>query len=382
MTLARSIRALAVAAVLAVAVAFGAFLAAATDGGGDNSVVAPASAPATTIETRDDAPASVPASGSLADLVEDVRRTVVSIGTAAYDDTGRVEGLGTGIILDRDGHILTNNHVIDGAEQITVKLWDGTIVPARVVGSDRGNDLAVVRAEVDPALLVPARLGDSDAVRPGDPVFAIGSPFAFEFTITSGIVSAVDRDSFGDGGRPIRGIIQTDAAINPGNSGGPLFTHDGEVIGINTAIRNPTGQRVFVGVGLAVPSNTALRFLPQMLRGELVRHAQIGISGLSLNEMIAVDAELDVVSGVLVASVLEDGSADRAGIRPFTLTDGPDALPRGGDVIVALDGAPVVTIQDLVRLIDLRDVGDVVTVTIIRDGQTVAVPVTLLEWLG
>ncbi len=382
MTLVQAIRTLAVAAVLAVAVAFGAFLGAATDGGGDNNVVALASAPATTIETRDGPQASIPAPDSLADLVEDVRRSVVSIGTAAYEDTGRVEGLGAGIILDRDGHILTNNHVIDGAEQITVKLWDGTIAPARVIGSDPGNDLAIVRAEIDPALLPPARLGDSDAVRPGDPVFAIGSPFAFEFTVTSGIVSAVDRDSFGDGGRPIRGIIQTDAAINPDNSGGPLFTRDGEVIGINTAIQNPTGQRVFVGIGLAVASNTALRFLPQMLRGELVRHAQIGIAGLSLNEMIAADAELNVLSGVLVASVLEDGGADRAGIRPFTLTDGPDALPRGGDVIVALDGTPVATIADLVRLIDLRDVGNVVTVSVIRDGQTVAVPVTLLEWLG
>ena len=171
-------------------------------------------------------------------------------------------GVGSGVVIDRSGHILTNYHVVEGAITLVVELPDGTTAAAELIGSDPGNDLAVIRADLPAAALVPATLGDSDAVRVGEPVFAIGNPFDLDFTVTSGIISGVDRESQQRlNGRSIRGVLQTDAAVNPGNSGGPLFNAAGEVIGINTAVENPIGQNFFVGVGYAVPSNTALRFI-------------------------------------------------------------------------------------------------------------------------
>ena len=326
---------------------------------------------------------------ALADMVEDVRRSVVVIMTVERGTTAtpfgqqpfRSQGEGAGIIVDSEGHILTNYHVIDGADEVTVRLWDGTTVRAQVLGADEGNDLVVLRASVQPQRLVPARFGDSDLVRPGETVFAIGNPFEFEFSVTRGIVSGVGRESSqNSSGRPIRGVIQIDAAVNPGNSGGPLFNERGEVIGINVAIHNPTQQRVFVGVGLAIPSNTALRFLPDMIAGREIKHPQLGISGVTLSALNAADVGVDVQRGVYITAVVAGTAADRAGLREPPRRDNR-LLSRGGDVITALDGVEVLTIEGLARSIDLRDVGDEITLSIVRDGERLEIVATLLEWI-
>ena len=251
-----------------------------------------------------------------------------------------------------------------------------------MIGTDPGNDLAIIRAAASPQLLTVARFADSAGVRLGEPVFAIGNPFDLEFSVTSGIVSGIGRESRGGfSGRPVRDVIQTDAAVNPGNSGGPLFNAQGEVIGINTAVENPTGQRVFVGVGFAVPSNTAQRFLPAMLAGETVRHPQLGISGVALDLVLAADAGVDVTSGVYLTSVGRGTAADLAGLVAASVPDGGQ-LAQGGDVVVAIDGEQVATVQRLASIIDSHDVGDTVTLTIVRAGERLEVTAELQEWTG
>lgn len=320
--------------------------------------------------------------GGLPDIVERVSPSVVAIRTIANARLGTESGLGSGVVIDREGHILTNYHVVHGATDISVKLTDGTTVSAELVGSDPGNDLAVIRAAASPQALSPARFADSDAVRAGEPVFAIGNPFSLEFTVTAGIVSGIDRESQGGvSNRPVRGVIQTDAAVNPGNSGGPLFNAAGEVIGINTAVENPTGQRVFVGVGFAVSSNTALRFIPAMIDGQTVQHPQLGIVGSALDPVLAIDARVEVESGVYIISVAPGSAADRAGLRAADIADGGQ-LPAGGDVIVAIDGQPVASVLELARIIDSHEVGDEVTLSVHRDGEPLELTARLREWAG
>ncbi len=327
---------------------------------------------------------------ALPDVVNDVRRSVVGINIVTQGSTSspfgsqpfRSEGEGAGIIIDREGHVLTNYHVVEGADEVTVKLWNGSVVRGSVVGFDHGNDLAVIRSSVQPQRLTPARFGDSDAVRVGETVFAIGNPFSFDFTVTSGIVSGVGRESGqNSSGRSIRGVIQIDAAVNPGNSGGPLFNARGEVIGVNTAIHNPTQQRVFVGVGLAVPSNTALRFLPDMIAGREITHPRLGISGATLTAVNSGDAGVDVERGVYVTTVAPGSAADRAGLRAASIAEGGQ-LAAGGDVVTVIDGVEVLSIEELARIIDLHDVGDELTLGVVRGGDQIEIIVTLLEWQG
>ena len=328
--------------------------------------------------TQQAATASISPVGGIADLVAEVNKSVVAIATFTQGAQGVGQGLGSGFVVDQDGHIVTNFHVINGAVEIAVQFEDGTFVPAEVRGVDPANDLAVVRVRTDRSVLRPVRLGDSEAVRVGDAVFAIGAPFGLDFTVTAGIVSALERDSLASPAqRPILDVIQTDAAVNPGNSGGPLFNTRGEVIGVNTAIENPTGQRVFVGIGLAVPVNTVERFLPAMIRGERVRHPRLGVGGIPLNERTARTLGLDVQRGIYVLDIAPGGPAARAGIRPAI--PGPGGLPRGGDVITAVDGREVATLNDLLRAIDSRQVGDRVPVTVFRDGRRQELTVVLDE---
>lgn len=320
--------------------------------------------------------------GSLADVVEQVSPSVVAIHTVTLPQ-GVGGGLGSGVVVDRDGHILTNYHVVEGADELTVEFPDGERYPGEVLGIDPGNDLAVVRVEAPAAQLVPARFADSDRVRVGEPVFAIGNPFSLNFTVTSGIVSALERESRGSFGRPIRDVIQTDAAVNPGNSGGPLFNAAGEVIGINTAVENPTGQRVFVGVGYAVASNTARRFLPDLIAGDTVRHPQLGIVGVALTPQVVADAGLQGVDrGVYLVTVAPGSAADRAGLRGATEPDGEGEFDRGGDVIIAIDGTAVADVSDLADVIDDHRVGDEVTLTVVRDGQQRAIVAQLQDWVS
>ena len=238
------------------------------DGGGSDGAVS-APAPTTSVEEETSGQTAFSSDECLtaADVYEQVRPSVVHISASA----GQSGGTGTGVVVDEDGNILTNNHVISGARTIEVRFADGSTSSATIVGTDPANDLAVIHVSDPDAPLSPAQLGDSDSLRAGDQVLAIGNPFNLEGTLTQGIVSGLDR-TYASGGstRPIRGMIQTDAPINPGNSGGPLLNCAGEVIGINSLLENPTGQNVNVGVAFAVAINTAKRSLNDMLAGETV----------------------------------------------------------------------------------------------------------------
>ena len=296
-----------------------------------------------------------------------------------------IEGLGSGFIIDADGHILTNNHVAAGVDEVDVTLADGDTVPGRVVGRDPGDDVAVVKIDVDRSRIRPVRLGDSSQLRVGQLVVAIGNPFRFERSMTSGIVSAVGR-TFSEVGRqrPLRNLIQTDAAINPGNSGGPLLNSAGEVIGINTAIENPTGNRVFVGLGFAIPINAAKASLPAMLRGDRVQHPWLGISGRQVTPTFTKDTGLSVNQGIYVIQVVPDSPAGRAGLKGAFAADadlqGAPRVPSGGDIILAIDGRAVSKIEELVAYLETKRVGDSVTLRLVRDGTEQEVKVTLEAW--
>jgi S1-C subfamily serine protease len=312
----------------------------------------------------------------VADLYEQVRPSVVRINSAV--ENGNARGVGSGIVLDTEGHILTNYHVVQGFDLIDVVLADGTAGSAIIVGADPGNDLAVLKADIPAGLLSPATLGDSDAIRAGEFVIAVGNPFDLEGSVTEGIVSGIGRSLQGGTGRPLRQLIQADAAINPGNSGGALFNAAGEVIGITTAIENPSGDRVFVGIGYAVPSNVATRFLPRMLAGETVEHPQLGVQLATepITPAIAADLGLGVDHGVLIVAVTPGSGADQAGLR-----GGADNLGQAtGDVIVRLDNQEVRDFDDLANYIDSKEVGATVDVVVVRDGSEVTIPVSLNAW--
>jgi S1-C subfamily serine protease len=267
------------------------------------------------------------------------------------------EGLGSGFMIDDEGNILTNNHVVADATRIQVTLADGTSAQAEIIGSDPGNDIALIRADLPSDQIRPAPLGDSDAVTIGEPVLAIGNPFGLEGTVTQGIISGRDRTLSQTGQRPIRELIQTDAAINPGNSGGPLVDFDGNVIAINSAIENPTGENVFIGIGFAIPINTAKDILSQLLAGETVTHPRLGIAGRTLTEGLAQALDLSVDTGVYVVEVDPSGAAGRAGVRGADGTPSdPLSAPPGGDVIVRIDDTDVNNFEELADYIESKQV--------------------------
>ncbi len=303
----------------------------------------------------------------------------------ARKSTVLIEGgnaAGSGVVVDRDGHIVTNFHVVEGQTRLKVTLEDGTASRATVLGTDPSSDLAVLQAEFPREKLTPAVLGDSAIVRAGDPVFAIGSPFNQAFTVTAGIISATGRSTQSSfTGRSIRDMLQTDAAVNPGNSGGPLFDSNGEVIGINTSIENPNG-RFFVGLGFAIPSNTVHRLLPDLIDGVIIPHAQLGVSIVVLDEVLAEEiGGLGLGRGLYVTSVTPSSAADRAGIVASERSDTPtDAPPPGGDVIISIEGHDTRTFVDLARAIDDADIGETVSITVMRQGQPVHLTATLQAW--
>jgi putative serine protease PepD len=306
-------------------------------------------------------------------LFEKVRPSVVRIttGQTGQDPFSRQqEGLGSGIVLDTDGHILTNYHVVNGFDEVTVTFSDGTVAQADVVGTDPGNDVAMVKTDADPSVLKPAELGDSDAVQVGSLVAAVGNPFGLDGSFTTGVISGLDRIlPSSSNGRPIRGLIQTDAAVNPGNSGGALFNMDGQVIGINTAIENPNGNG-FAGVAYAVPINIPKRFMTELTSGQPIDHPRLGISGSSLTAQEAKD--LGVPYGVAVISVDAGSAAGDAGLR--------QSSQGTGDVIVAIDGEAMKSFDDLASYVDSKKVGDEVTLTVHRDGKDIELKTTLKSW--
>jgi S1-C subfamily serine protease len=255
---------------------------------------------------------------------------------------GPGSALGSGFVIDKTGHIVTNYHVVRDAGEVTVSFSNRDTVKAEVVGTDPSTDIAVLRVETSANALTPLPLGNSDAVRVGDPVIAIGNPFGLDRTVTSGIVSALQRLITAPNQFTIDHVIQTDAPINPGNSGGPLLNARGQVIGVNTQIETGSGTSATgnVGIGFAVPSNTVKDVVAQILRTGRVDHAYLGISGTALTKDVAETYNLPVKTGVLVQSVTNDSGADKAGLEGGTteVVVAGQTYVLGGDIIVAYEG--------------------------------------------
>jgi putative serine protease PepD len=288
-------------------------------------------------------------------------------------------GSGSGFIIDDRGYILTNNHVVENADSLEVTLADKSKVPAKLVGRDPNNDLAVIKINGPKEKLNPLKLGDSSQLQVGQLAIAIGNPFGLERTVTRGVVSAVGRTLKSETGRQIRNVIQTDAAINPGNSGGPLLNSRGEVIGINTAIFTPSGGSV--GIGFAVPVNTAKKLLPQLIARGRASHPWLGISGLDVTPAVARTLSLPATEGVMIAQVAPNGPAAKAGLRGSQrrIRVGNAMVGVGGDIVMSLDGEKITSVDDLTAFLDERKKpGDDIRVEVLRDGK----PITLVVRLG
>ncbi len=312
----------------------------------------------------------------------------ISVTSLAYDFFRNAipqEGTGSGFIYDDAGHIVTNYHVVENAEDIQVTFADGMTIPAEIVGADPANDLAVIRVDPTQHSLPPVSLGDSDALRVGQFVVAIGNPFGLEQTVTFGVISSLGRviDS-PEGGRFIGEAIQTDAAINPGNSGGPLLDLRGRVIGVNAQIISPS--RANAGIGFAIPVNTVRRVVPELIANGRYAHPWMGVELFDLSrwaEALQQAGEEMPDEGLLILSVVPGSPADEVGLqggqRKITVGNARD-FPAGGDVITALDGEPVYTWSDLNIYLELQTrVGDTLQVTVLRDGEELTLPLTLIE---
>ena len=289
------------------------------------------------------------------------------------------EGTGSGAIIDRSGHILTNFHVIDGARRLEVTLADGSKWPARPVGADPSNDLAVIKIDAPVEKLTVIPLGDSSKLLVGQKVLVIGNPFGLDRTLTVGIVSSVGRSIRADNGRLIRGIIQTDAAINPGNSGGPVLNSSAEVIGVSTAIFSPSGGSV--GVGFAVPINTAKRLIPELISRGYIARPYLGIAGHEIVPALVQALRLPVTEGIMVVEVTPGSPAQRAGIRggDRAVQVGNMIVRVGGDIIIEVDQVKVRTFEELSDFIDAKQPGDTVALTFNRQGKLNVVEVRLRE---
>jgi 2-alkenal reductase len=290
---------------------------------------------------------------------------------------GMIDGEGSGFVYDDNGHIVTNNHVVASGNDIIVRFSDGTQMDATVVGTAPDSDLAVLKVDAEPGELQPLPLGDSNALRVGQIVVAIGSPFGLENTLTTGIVSGLDRlfpgaQAPGGGTYNIPNIIQTDAAINPGNSGGPLLDLHGNMVGVNTAIESPV--RASSGVGFAVPSNVVAVVVPQLIDGGTVATPWIGISGTELNGTLAENLGLDPVTrGIVIGEVIIGGPAEAAGLVAVDETG-----TIAGDIIVGVDGNEVRAFDDLLGyIVEQTIVGQTIDVEVLRDGQVETIPLTL-----
>ncbi|MDO4848812.1 MAG: trypsin-like peptidase domain-containing protein [Coriobacteriia bacterium] len=290
-------------------------------------------------------------------------KTLSSVATVNVTSSSS-EGLGSGVIYDTDGHIITNYHVIDGAESITVTI-DGTTYDAELVGSDASSDLAVLKADLNGASVTPMEVGDSSEVQVGDWVMTVGSPFGLEQSVSQGIVSALTRNTYltsTSGNTLYTNLIQVDAAINPGNSGGALVDSEGKLIGICTLYTSSTES--FAGIGFAIPGNYAVQVAQKIINGETVTHAHIGVSMQTVNEQNAKANKLSVTSGAYVADVTESGPAANAGIQK-------------GDIITAIDGVQMSSADDVILAVRSHNIGDTVKVTVMRKSQEMSFDVTL-----
>jgi putative serine protease PepD len=295
---------------------------------------------------------------------------------ASSDLQQQQRGQGSGFVYDSDGNIVTNEHVVEGAETVSVRFWNGDTYTARVVGTDPSTDLAVIKVvDVPESILTPIEVGDSSKVLVGDGVVAIGSPFGLEETVTSGIVSALHRQMQAPNNFTINDSIQTDAAINHGNSGGPLLNSRAQVIGVNAQIKSDGGGSD--GVGFAIPSNTVRSIASQLIASGKVEHAYLGVQVDEIPGTVA--SELGLVEGVEVVEVLPNTPAAKAQLKEATgtkIVDG-DLYNTGGDVITAIDGQEITTSEELQRAIDTHKPGDTIEVEVWRAGDTHTVEIEL-----
>jgi len=289
------------------------------------------------------------------------------------------QGSGSGSIIDTRGHILTNHHVVANAQKLEVTLADGSKWPAKLIGSDPDNDLAVIKIDAPREKLKVIPMGDSKNLRIGQKVLAIGNPFGFERTLTTGVISSLGRTIRSEVGTLIEDVIQTDAAINPGNSGGPLLNSDGEIIGINSAIISPTGGSV--GIGFAIPVNTAKRVVPELISKGYVSYPWIGASIQSLIPEIAKFLKIKVERGAMIAEVVKGGPADKAGLKGGNqrVQVGNMIVIVGGDVVVKADQHDVKTHDELIRYIREKKPGNAILLNVFRNGKFEEVKVTLGE---
>jgi S1-C subfamily serine protease len=289
---------------------------------------------------------------------------------------GGGEATGSGFVVDKQGTIITNAHVVGDAENVQVRFEeDGDLVDAEVIGTDASTDVAVLKVDPDDAKLQPLPLGSSGDTQVGDAVVAIGNPFGYTRSVTTGIVSAKQRQITAPNGFSIENVIQTDAAINPGNSGGPLLDAQGRVIGINSQIATG-GTQGSVGIGFAVPIDTVKDLLPTLREGKEIERAFLGIQMLGVTEDLARDLNLESDSGALIQEVTEDGPADEAGLRAGSTSTG-DGVTAGGDLIVEVDGKPVKTPDDVPAAIADKQPGDKIEVVVYRGDDRKTVEVTL-----
>jgi S1-C subfamily serine protease len=344
---------------------------------GGPTAVAPAS---TTAPTSSGSSSS--GEGATADVYDKVSPAVVQITGLTTVQGQQAEGLGSGIVIDSSGDILTNFHVISGASNLTVTLSDEAAVSARVVGTDPADDMAVIKGDFSGISLTVATLGDSTKVRIGESVIAIGNPFGLQGTVTEGVLSGDNRTLPSQQSKPLVDLFQTDAAINPGNSGGPLVNLNGEVIGINTALENPSGQDVNVGVGYVIPINNAKDHIPDMLAGKTIVHPRLGASTITVTPNVAKTLGLSVNQGAYVVAVDSGGPADQAGLQAAGASGAnPLLTPKGGDVIVGADSATINTSDDFINYVDHNKApGDKVTLHVMRGSNKIDVTVTLAAW--
>jgi putative serine protease PepD len=289
------------------------------------------------------------------------------------------QGSGSGSVLDTKGHILTNHHVVANAQKLEVTLADGSKWPAKLIGSDPDNDLAVIKIDAPREKLKVIPMGDSKNLRIGQKVLAIGNPFGFERTLTTGVISSLGRTIRSEVGTLIEDVIQTDAAINPGNSGGPLLNSDGEIIGINSAIISPSGGNV--GIGFAIPVNTAKRVIPELISKGYVTYPWIGATIQTLIPEVAKYLKLKIERGALIAEVVKGGPADKAGLRGGSqrVQVGNMIVIVGGDIVVKADDHDVKTSDELIRYIREKKPGDNLTLKVYRGDKFRDVKVALGE---
>ena len=309
-------------------------------------------------------------------LFENASPAVVEVSVTQGAGILQRTGSGSGFLIDDRGHIVTNNHVVRGADAITVRLSDGRSIDATRLGSSPADDLALL--QVDPSEVSgirPLTLADSSKLKPGEMAVAIGSPFQNFNSVTVGVVSGTGRGPSSILRRPIPDMIQTDAPLNPGNSGGPLLNSRGEVIGVNSSVRTGAvrGLEDF-RIGFAVPSNTVKSLMPQLLESKVVRRPWLGISGGSVSSDL--QSPRGLPPGIYVTGVFANSPAQRVGLIPFRSLRGTST----GDVITAVDGVPVGSVEDMVSYFNARKPGDDVTLSVFRNSETIELRVTLAEW--